>query len=107
MRRYASRGLFAVERDALRVLLPGTRIVYGCRRGWRVVAEAASWEYGARVYGKIMLSIFIKFIGGLCSAARENDTACHRGTLSELATPTRRDRGAGRKRANGEEEGLK
>jgi len=39
----------------------------------------------------------------------ENDTACHRGTLSELGTPTRRDRGAGRRAKEGEreEEGLK
>jgi len=64
-----------------------------------VEARQPAW---IRVYGKIMLSISIKFIAGPCSVARrENDTACHHGTcyLSyELKLDGIGVRGTGRRR---------
>jgi len=37
---------------------------------WWCLRLGSQLDSGARVYGKIMLSISIKFIAGLCSAAR-------------------------------------
>lgn len=62
------------------------RIVYG--RQWRRRLDA--------VYGKIMLTISIKFIAAPCQPAGEDDTACHHGTLSEYELKLRGKRRAGK-----------